>query len=125
MYLSEMNFVHSAFSAEVVPEPTTMREALSLPESERWREAAQAKFDSLRDHDTWHQCELPPGRKLIGSKWVFKVKYGESGKTDRFRCRVRAQGFSQIPGTDYIETFALWLTLVRSGLCWRLVFNEG
>ena len=27
VYLSEMNFVHSAFSAEVVPEPTTMREA--------------------------------------------------------------------------------------------------
>ena len=84
VYLSEMNFVHSAFSAEVVPEPITMIEALSSPESERWREATQAEFDSLKEHDTWDLCELPPGRKLIGSKWVFKVKYGESGKIDRF-----------------------------------------
>ena len=106
MHLSEMNFVHSAFSAEVVPEPTTMREALSSPESERWHESTQAEFDSLKDHDNWDLCELLPGRKLIGSKWVFKVKYGESGKIDRFKCRVVAQGFSQIPGTDYSETFA-------------------
>ena len=61
VYLSEMNFVHSAFSAEVVPEPTTMKEALSSPESERWREAAQAEFDSLKEHDTLDLCELPPG----------------------------------------------------------------
>ena len=77
VYLSEMNFVHSAFSAEVVPEPITMKEALSSPESEIWREAAQAEFDSLKEHDMWDLCELPPGRKLIGSKWVFKVMYGE------------------------------------------------
>ena len=37
---------------------------------------------------------------------MFKVKYGESGKIDRFKCRVVAQGFSEIPGTDYNETFA-------------------
>ena len=49
---------------------------------------------------------MPPGKKLIGSKWVFNVKYGESGKIDRFKCRVVAQGFSQISGTDYSETFA-------------------
>ena len=56
VYLSEMNFLLSAFSAEVVPEPTTMKEALSSPESERWREAAQAEFDSLKEHDTWDLC---------------------------------------------------------------------
>ena len=49
VYLSEMNFLHSTFSAEVVPKPTTMKEALSSPESERWREA---EFDLLKDHDT-------------------------------------------------------------------------
>ena len=60
----------------------------------------------MKDHDAWVLCTLPPGRKLIGSKWVFKVKYGESGKIDRFKCQVVAQGFSQIPSTDYNETFA-------------------
>ena len=60
LYLSELNFVHSAFSAEVVPEATSMKEALSSPERERWREAAQAEFDSLKDHNMWDLCVLPP-----------------------------------------------------------------
>ena len=47
-----------------------------------------------------------PQKEADRSKWVFKVKYGESGKIDRFKSRVVAQGFSQIPGTDYSETFA-------------------
>ena len=58
-----LNFVHSAFIAEVVPEPTSMKEALSSPESERWREAAQAAFDSLKDHDMSDLCMLPTREK--------------------------------------------------------------
>ncbi|KAI0992742.1 hypothetical protein K3495_g15443, partial [Podosphaera aphanis] len=43
---------------------------------------------------------------IVGSKWVFKVKRSADGSIDRYKARLVAQGFSQIPGHDFDETFA-------------------
>jgi hypothetical protein len=45
-------------------------------------------------------------RKVVGSKWVFKVKTGPDGEIIKHKARVVAQGFTQIEGIDYDETFA-------------------
>jgi hypothetical protein len=39
-----------------------------------WRKAMMEEMDSIKENDTWSLVDLPPGRKLIGVKWVFKVK---------------------------------------------------
>ena len=39
--------------------------------------------------------ELPPGRKKVGSKWVYKLKTGADGKIERYKARLVAQGFTQ------------------------------
>ena len=49
---------------------------------------------------------VPKGRKLIGSRWVFKTKLNPDGSIERFKARIVVKGYSQISGIDYTETFA-------------------
>jgi hypothetical protein len=41
-----------------------------------------------------------------GAKWVFKNKHGEDGEIVRNKARIVAQGFSQVEGPEFGETFA-------------------
>jgi hypothetical protein len=43
---------------------------------------------------------------VIGTKWVFKNKQGEDGEVVRNKTHLVAQGFSQVEGLDFGETFA-------------------
>lgn len=58
----------------------------------------KAEMNSLAWNDVWDLVELPPGRKIVGSKWVFKKK------VERFKARLVAQGFTQKYGDDYDDT---------------------
>ncbi|GKC69404.1 ribonuclease H-like domain-containing protein [Tanacetum coccineum] len=51
-------------------------------------------------------ADLPVGRKTIGSKWIYRIKYKASGEIDRYKDRLVAQGFGQREGLDYEETFS-------------------
>ena len=48
--------------------------------SELWQEAVQSEYDSLKNNDTWDLAELPKGRNVVGSKWVFKYKHDAEGQ---------------------------------------------
>ena len=65
----------------------------------------QEELDSLKHHGTY-RCvkELPPGRKAVGFKWVFKIKLNPDNSIARYKARLVAKGYSQIPGQDFTET---------------------
>jgi hypothetical protein len=90
----------AAAPAAVGRDPATYKEAMEAADAEEWAEACNYKMDALSKNDTWELVDLPPGRKAIKSKWVFKLKID-----GRFRARLVAKGFTQIPGIDYNETF--------------------
>ena len=50
--------------------------------------------------------ELPPGRREIPSKWVFKTKVKADGSL-LYKAPLVVRGFEQREGLDYPETFAL------------------
>ena len=87
------------------PEPTSVTEALSCPEKEEWKKAMNSEMESISDNKVWELVELPEGKRIVGSKWVFKRKVGANGVIDRYKARLVAQGFSQRFGVDYDETF--------------------
>ena len=60
-------------------------------------------MNSLIQFGTLELCDLPPGKKAIDSKWVFKQKYDASGTKTTKKARLTARGVRQRPGIDFVE----------------------
>ena len=88
-------------AALVGRDPASFSEAMRSAEADEWRKACQYEIDALAKNGTWDLVTLPPGRKTVKSKWVFKLK-----SDGRYRARLVAKGFTQIPGIDFDETFS-------------------
>ena len=99
-----------AFAAEVgaaeALEPRNLAEAKSGPDWLLWEKAAEEEMKSLRDAGTWEVVEMPKGVNVVGSKWVFKAKKDVAGTVVRHKARLVVQGFLQVPGVNYFDTFA-------------------
>ena len=97
---------HVAYHLSEVDEPSTIQEAKSSDHAAEWKVATDAEYNSLIENKTWKLVELPPDRKAIGCKWVFKVKHDVDGKVERFKARLVAKGYAQKYGIDYDEIFS-------------------
>lgn len=98
---------HFAFFVEPTSglEPNNMKEALNGENGKQWTTAMNEEIESHKRNGTWQLVELPKGRKPITAKWVFKVK-SIGTKDERFKARLVARGYAQVPGVDYYETFS-------------------
>lgn len=91
----------AASSHEV--ELSSYQEAVLDP---RWINVMKAEITALEENNTWDIVSLPKGKRPIGCKWVFKIKYKDTGEVERFKGRLVAKGYSQQEGIDYQETFS-------------------
>lgn len=71
-----------------------------------WLKAMDEEIHAIEKNGTWELTDLPPRKKPIGVKWVYKTKYKSNGEVDRFKARLVAKGYKQKPGIDYFEVFA-------------------
>ena len=53
-----------------------------------------AKILALEANNTWTVTSLPPSKKPIGCKWVYRVKYKSDGSIERYKARLVAKGFT-------------------------------
>jgi hypothetical protein len=84
-------------------------ELISFAEAEHipsWRKAMMEEMDTIEENGTWSLIDLPPGRKLIGVKWMFKVKRDEHGVVSKHKACLVVKGYAQHHGIDYDEVFA-------------------
>ena len=95
--------------ANVVQGPSTYKLAMESVDKDKWITAMNEEYDSLISQKVWtvHDThEVPSGRKLVGSKWVYIIKMNKDGSIERFKAKLVVKGYSQIPGLDYNKTFA-------------------
>lgn len=72
----------------------------------RWKEAMKNEIQALEDNGAWKLENMPPGKKAIGSKWVYKIEYKSDGTIERYKARLVILVNNQREGIDYNETFA-------------------
>ncbi|KAK2373607.1 putative mitochondrial protein [Trifolium repens] len=84
-------------------EPKNVKEALT---DEAWIEAMQEELNQFERSEVWDLVPRPEDVNVIGTKWVYKNKSDENGTVTRNKARLVAQGYTQIEGLDFDETFA-------------------
>lgn len=86
-----------------VEEPANFREA---SKDRNWKRAMTAELESIEKNHTWSLTELPPGEKVIGLKWIFKLKKDAEGNIIKYKARLVAKGYTQEHGIDFDEVYA-------------------
>jgi hypothetical protein len=111
--LAEVNLAVAALvrlgSFELPETPKSMEESLAGPDAEHWQKGREKELKGISDRGTWEDLESTGVRtqktrrtkKPITSKWALRVSWNPDG-TIKYRCRIIARFFLQLPGADYI-----------------------
>ena len=65
------------------------------------------KLSQFMRNDVWTLVLIPNKMNVIGTKWIFKNKSDNFGTITRNKARLVVQGYTQIEGIDFDETFVL------------------
>ncbi|KAL5754948.1 hypothetical protein ACOSP7_023168 [Xanthoceras sorbifolium] len=105
-------------------EPECYDEAMQVEDSVKWESAMRDEMDSLMSNQTWELAELPPGKKALHNKWVFRIKEEHNGNK-RYKARMVVKGFQQKEGIDYNEIFSPVVKLTTIRLVLKIVAAEN
>ena len=68
----------------------------------------QEELHQFELNNVWELFKRPDPRKhnIIGTKWIYRNEQDENGIMVRNKARLVAQGYKQVEGIDFDETFA-------------------
>ncbi|WJZ89568.1 hypothetical protein VitviT2T_008778 [Vitis vinifera] len=74
----------------IVAIPNSVQEALA---DRRWKATMNEEMKSLQKNETWELVECPSGKKPVGCRWIYAVKYKADGSIKRFKARLGSKRF--------------------------------
>ncbi|KAH9779612.1 retrovirus-related pol polyprotein from transposon RE2 [Citrus sinensis] len=84
-------------------EPDSVYEAMQNP---KWFTTMKKEYAALIQSGTWSLVPKTNDQRVIGNKWVYRVKYNTDGSVAKYKARLVAKGFQQIIGVNCFETFS-------------------
>ncbi|POW15448.1 hypothetical protein PSTT_02042 [Puccinia striiformis] len=86
-------------------DPVSFKSAMKSSNCLAWSAAVDEELENIEGHDVWDNMWDQPN-SFLRTVWVFRTKPSTLSSAVRKKGRLCIQGFLQIPGQDYGETFA-------------------
>lgn len=86
--------------------PKDYKEAIQSPQANEWVNAMREEYFTLQEMSTWNLVRRDPAMNVVGCRWVYALKKNANGEIVKYKARLVAQGFKQIAGLDFEETYS-------------------
>lgn len=64
------------------------------------------EYSYIMTNDVWEVVLRPKDKSVVGSRWIYKIKYATDDSLEKYKARFVAKGYAQKEGIDYEETSA-------------------
>ena len=75
----------------------SVQEALADP---RWKATRNEGIKSFQKNETWELVDCPLGKKLVGCRWTYTMKYNADGNIEQYKVILVTKGYTQTYGID-------------------------
>jgi len=96
----------TAHTMSLKHDPVSYNDAIAHPDTKFWKRMMAEELEEFVRKELFTVVGKPYDRHIVGCKWIFKRKLGPNGQVERYKACLVAQGFFQVKGIDYNETYA-------------------
>ncbi|CAN0130741.1 unnamed protein product, partial [Discosporangium mesarthrocarpum] len=86
-------------------EPKTVADVNNSCEKSLWDQSMDEEIKRLVQTSTRIETQVPPGQKVIGTKWAYKRKINQSVEVVSYKARLCALGYKRIWGMNFFNTY--------------------